>query len=108
MTNDEEKYRRVLSVMVEWKDLKGGVTSVTPDSIRSLGLAESDGRLQYIAPQATKEIYYSIFIHKMLEEGERTGWDKYRLIEMIQWMLFTPSASGWLAGIDLALADDAD
>ena len=59
--------------------------------------------IKYIRPQLTKDIYYSLFVHEMLEMSRRNGSCLYMCLEAAYTIAFTPLPTGWCRGQRLAM-----
>ena len=93
---------RVLALVQDWQQSIDPISTVDSDSIRSLQLTAENDEFNFIRPQFTKDIYYSIFVDTLLQLGRENGGDIYITLEAILSMAFTPSPSGWLDGIERA------
>ena len=82
---------RVLALVQDWQQSIDPISTVDSDSIRSLQLTAENDEFNFIQPQFTKDIYYSIFVDTLLQLGRENGGDIYITLEAILSMAFTPS-----------------
>ena len=87
--------RSILQSFQAWTNENQGVFNVSAESL----LNWRGGMFRFLPPRLDKGIYYSIFVHGLLELGAATGYDRALLIEAVFAMSLTPSPSGWYSGI---------
>jgi hypothetical protein len=102
----EAKYARVLGYIENWRGHYEPIAEINSASVASLGLSSEEDN--HLAPQLTKDVYYSIFVDKALSVAHAVGGNAHVLYELVYCMAFTPSPTGWTRGIDLAMASVAD
>ena len=103
--NKQNKFKKVLTIWKGWTNARNPITTINSGSIQSLQLSPNE-EFNYIPPQCTKEIYYSIFIHYLLRLGQQYDGNIYIVLEALLTIPFIPSPSGWKKGIDMA--DESD
>ena len=96
------KCRTVLRLFKQWQRRFRPIANISSDTVKSLSLP-NDELFTFLVPQMTKDVYYSLFVHRLLDIGIASGGNLYLILEATFTMVFTPSPSGWSKGIDLAL-----
>ena len=107
MTFDDTKFNEVLRLVPQWRHDVCAISLINSESIQSLEISPND-EFVFIPPQLTKDIYYSPFVHVLIEHGHRTSGSIYAALELAYTMVFTPSQSGWCQGQVLAEASAED
>ncbi len=79
----------------DWRSENEGQFDSTAESI----LVWRGTMFRFLPPRVDKSVYYSIFVHGLLELGYATKYDRGILLEAVFAMCLTPSPSGWYNGI---------
>ena len=99
----ERRYETILSLVNYWVAEQNPIAEINTETVRSLGLS-SEEAFNYLNPQLTKYVYYSLFVHKPLVVGDIL----YLVMEVVYCMVFTPSPIGWCLGVDMALESEVN
>ena len=76
---DNDAQRCVLSLMKEWMRRFRNVTKVSCNQVRTLHLT-AESEYTYLSPQMTKDIYYSLFVHRILQVGHEIDGKVYLVL----------------------------
>ena len=86
--NKQNKFKKVLTIWKGWTNARNPITTINSGSIQSLQLSPNE-EFNYIPPQCTKEIYYSIFIHYLLRLGQQYDGNIYIVLDNSMMVIFT-------------------
>ena len=64
---------------------------------------ESDFVWKDVQPIGNKDLYYSFFVHSLINFGQESCFDQAILLEAVYAMSFTPSPIGWKRGMKWAM-----
>lgn len=93
-------YSDIYGRIQKWKEEQPSSFQFDSDKLLLNAKGYNEHGLKELSPpQAHKELYYSIFVHGLLEIGRDTGYDLAILVEAVYAMTLTPSPGGWYTGI---------
>ena len=104
MADGNEKYKRLYQVLKTWMKETKVMTRIDSKSIISLDLSSMED-FHFIVPQVTKDLYWSLSVHKLLSIGKEIKWNFYPVLEAVYMMVFSPSPSGWNTGKDMSMEE---